>query len=176
MPIPVPNPYDTLPEVPSFSVSSDDMTNGERLSETHVHDSAGGDNVSPSLSWSGAPAETRGYAVTCYDPDAPTTSGFWHWLVVGLGADVTSLPRGAGAEGSTTMPAAAMRLQNDMGRKAYDGSAPPPGHGTHRYIFAVHALDTDDLGIPDSVTPGYAGFNIVGHTIARGTLIGTWSR
>jgi len=65
---------------------------------------------------------------------------------------------------------------NDMGRKAYDGSAPPPGHGEHRYMFAVHALDTDNLGIPDSVTPGYAGFNIVGHTIARAVLIATWSR
>ena len=175
MPIPVPNPYDTLPEVPSFSLTSDDMTDGQRLADTHVHDSAGGDNVSPSLSWSGAPAATRGYAVTCYDPDAPTTSGFWHWLIVGLGPETTSLARGAGAS-SFDLPAGAIRLQNDMGQKQYDGSAPPPGHGEHRYIFAVHALDTDALGIPDSVTPGYAGFNIVGHTIGRATLIATWSR
>ncbi len=174
MPIPVPNPYDTLPDVPSFTVTSDDMVDGERLSDTHVHDSSGGKNVSPSLSWSGAPAGTRGYAVTCYDPDAPTTSGFWHWLVIGLGADVTSLPAGAGSEPGA-LPAGAVQLTNDMSRKAYDGSAPPPGP-EHRYIFAVHALDTDDLGIPDSVTPGYAGFNIVAHTIGRGTLTTTWSR
>jgi Raf kinase inhibitor-like YbhB/YbcL family protein len=151
------------------------MTDGQRLADTHVHDSAGGGNVSPSLSWSGAPAATRSYAVTVYDPDAPTTSGFWHWLIVGLGPETTSLPRGAGAA-SSGLPAGAIRLQNDMGQKQYDGSAPPPGHGEHRYIFAVHALDTDDLGIPDSVTPGYAGFNIVGHTIGRATLIATWSR
>jgi Raf kinase inhibitor-like YbhB/YbcL family protein len=176
MPIPVPNPYDTLPEVPSFTVTSGDFAEGERLSTTHVHDSAGGQNVSPSLSWSGAPAQARGFAVTCYDPDAPTTSGFWHWVVIGLGPDVTSLPTGAGAEGGAGLPSGAVTIQNDMSRRAYDGSAPPPGHGDHRYIYAVHALDTGDLGIPDSVTPGYAGFNIVGHTIARGTITGIFSQ
>ena len=175
MPIPAPNPYDTLPEVPSFTLTSDELTDGGRVPTSAVHDSADGQNISPSLSWSGAPEGTQSYVVTCYDPDAPTGCGFWHWLVVGLGPGVTSLPVGAGAEDSGAL-AGTVTMRNDFGRHAYDGSAPPPGHGDHRYFFAVHALDTASLGLDSSASAAYTMFNVVAHTLARAVLVSTWSR
>jgi Raf kinase inhibitor-like YbhB/YbcL family protein len=175
MPVKPLNPYDTLPEVPSFTLESGDLTDGERMPDAHVHDSAGGGNLSPSLRWSGAPPETRGYAVTLYDPDAPTGAGFWHWLVLNVPADTTELPTGAGSKHAEVLPEVTITQRNDFGDRYYDGAAPPPGHGDHRYFFAVHALDTDDLGVSADAGPGLTSFNIVAHTIARATLVVTWS-
>ncbi len=165
-----PNPYDLLPKVPSFPVTSDDIKEGGTLPLAYASDWIGGENLSPELHWSGFPAETAGFAVTCFDPDAPTTSGFWHWAVVGLSNKVTELARGAGAAGGAGLPAGAFMLRNDGGTKAYMGAAPPKGDRPHRYIFAVHALDTNDLGIQPDATPAILGFNLTFHTIARGTL------
>jgi hypothetical protein len=163
-----PNPYDLLPPVPSFTVTSDAFDDGGRLPAAHAKS---GDDVSPPLSWSGAPAGTRGYAVTCFDPDAPTPSGFWHWTVIGIPADVTSLPADAGAPGGANLPDGAFHVVNDYGDKAFGGAAPPPGDRPHRYFFVVHALDTADMGIDDSVTATAAAFNTVMHTLARGQLM-----
>ena len=173
-PVP-PNPYDFLPQVPSFALTSTDLTDGAVVPTPHTSGAMGvpgGEDRSPQLSWSGFPAETRGFAVTVYDPDAPTTSGFWHWAVTGIPASVTELPSGASEGG---LPEGAVQLRNDAGFPGFVGAAPPAGHGPHRYYVVVHALDTDDLGVPAEATPAYLGFNLFGHTLARATIVATFS-
>jgi len=164
-----PDPYELLPAVGSFQVVSADIAAGAPIPDTFA---GGHDNTSPQLSWSGFPAETQSFAVTCYDPDAPTPSGFWHWAVAGLPASTTELVQGAG-DGST-LPAGAISLRNDAGQAGYTGPMPPPGDRAHRYYFVVHALDVPALEIDDSATPAYLSFNLVFHTLARGILLGTY--
>ncbi|MGX5657586.1 YbhB/YbcL family Raf kinase inhibitor-like protein [Geodermatophilus nigrescens] len=176
-PVP-PNPYDFLPPVPSFTVTSADLTDGEVMPMPHVSGvmGAGGEDRSPQLSWSGAPEGTRGYAVTVYDPDAPTGSGFWHWVVTGIPGSVTELPSGAGDQEGSGLPGGARQLRNDGGFPGYVGAAPPAGHGPHRYFVVVHALDTEDMGVPADATPAFHGFNLFGHTLARATLVVTYTQ
>ena len=173
MAVRAPLPYDRLPSVPAFSVTSQDMAEGQMLNDRQVYNSFGmsGQNISPQLSWSGFPAEAKGFAVTCYDPDAPTESGFWHWLVIDLPATVTSLAAGAGTADGAGLPAGAFQVRNDYGTKDFGGAAPPAGDDPHRYVFAVHALDAAPLGIDSDVSPAVAGFNLRYHTIARGLLV-----
>jgi Raf kinase inhibitor-like YbhB/YbcL family protein len=170
-----PDPYTLLPAVLPLTVSSTSFQHKSRLPEAQVFDGWGltGGNVSPQLSWSGAPEGTKGYAVTCFDPDAPTPSGFWHWLLVGIPADVTSLDAGAGTADKT--PRGAFHVPNDFGDKKYDGAAPPAGDRDHRYLFAVHALDTDDLGLDDSASAAVTAFTLGFHTLARGVISATYT-
>jgi Raf kinase inhibitor-like YbhB/YbcL family protein len=169
------NPYDYVPEVASFSVTSEDVRDGETVDRLHVHGSAGGEDVSPQLAWSGFPAETAGFAVTCYDPDVPNLSGWWHWLLLDLPVSVTSLARGAGAGAGDGLPAGAFQLRNDYGTAGYGGCAPPPGDRPHRYFFAVHALDVPTLGVDASVTPAVGSFMITAHEIARALIVPTFA-
>lgn len=170
-----PGPYDLLPEVPTFIVRSDDVTDGQPLAKTFVHSSAGGEDISPHLQWSGFPAETLSFAVTCFDPDAPTHSGWWHWYVADIPASVSELPRGAGDANGAHLPAGAFHLANDYGTLAYGGSAPPQGDRPHRYFFAVHALDVTSLGISPQTSCAVGGFMITAHTIARGFVVPTYA-
>ncbi|HJY24869.1 MAG TPA: YbhB/YbcL family Raf kinase inhibitor-like protein [Actinomycetes bacterium] len=165
----VPDPYDLLPEVPSFSLTSEDVADGEKLDITHVHDSADGENDSPQLSWSDFPEETRSFVVSCLDPDAPTGSGWWHWMAVALPVSTTSLPRGAGAS-DEDLPGKAFHARNDYGTRDFGGAAPPPGDPPHRYIFAVHAVDVESLGLTPDVTPAVVAGTLQSHTLARATL------
>ncbi len=171
-----PDPYDALPKLPSFSLTSHSMTNGQPLATAQISGimGAGGEDASPQLSWSGFPEETRSFAVTVYDPDAPTVSGFWHWAVANLPADVTELPEGAG-DGSE-LPGGALTLVNDAGMRRYVGAAPPPGHGVHRYYVAVHAVDVDKFDLSEDASPAFLGFNLFQHAIARAYIHGTYEQ
>ncbi|MCK6212205.1 YbhB/YbcL family Raf kinase inhibitor-like protein [Georgenia sp. EYE_87] len=164
------DPYEKLPAVPSFTLTSSDLTEGAPMDAVH---SQRGGNVSPQLSWSGFPEATRGFVVSCFDPDAPSPSGWWHWNVLDLGADTTELEQGAG-ESDLMLPGAAFHLRNDGGEHAYAGAAPPAGDRAHRYYFAVHALDTETLELDEDVTPTKAAITTLFHTIARATLTATF--
>jgi Raf kinase inhibitor-like YbhB/YbcL family protein len=173
-----PLPYEFLPEVPSFTVTSDDMADGKELPNPHRADIMGmtGDNLSPHLAWSGAPEGTQSIAVTCFDPDAPTGSGFWHWVLFDLPSSTTGLPRAAGSGSMAGLPAGAIHARNDTGGLGYVGAAPPDGHGEHRYVFAVHALGIPTLGLDESATPAYVGFTLTFNTLARGLLTALFAR
>jgi Raf kinase inhibitor-like YbhB/YbcL family protein len=166
-----PLPHDFHPPVASFSVRSDDVRDGQLLKDEQVY-AAG--NVSPHLSWSGFPEGTRSFAVTCFDPDAPTGSGFWHWVLFDIPADVTELPAGAGSGDIAGLPAGAVHARNDYGTRDFGGAAPPPGDGPHRYVFTVYAVDTEKLGPDADASPAYVGFNLRFHAIGRAHLIGEY--
>lgn len=173
------DPYAELATLKRFApleVHSTSVRAGEPLALPHWGPAAGGANTSPQLSWSGAPAEARSYAVTCLDPDAPTGSGFWHWAVYNIPATVTELAENAGAAQSALLPAGAITLPNERRLTHYIGPNPPAGTGVHRYIFAVHALDVAELELDPQSTPAVLGFNLHFHTLARGTITGTATR
>jgi Raf kinase inhibitor-like YbhB/YbcL family protein len=169
-----PDPYDILPVVPSFTLTSSDVADGQPLDDLFAHTSVGGKNVSPQLAWSGFPAETRGFVVTCFDPDAPTPSGFWHWGVVDIPASVTELPSGAGGENGSQLPQGAFQLRNDGGAHGFMGAAPPEGDQVHRYYFVVHAVGEDSLGIDSSASFAFMSFNLAFKAIGRAILVGTY--
>lgn len=171
---PPPSPYDHLPAVASFDVTSEDLLDGAPIDIRHVHDSAGGGNTSPQLSWSGFPPQTQSFAITCFDPDAPTASGWWHWLVADIPAEVTSLPRGAGAPDGSGLPQGAVQFRTDYGSHGYQGSAPPPGDHPHRYYFVVHALDVPALGLSADTPAAIVGFHLTAHALARGAIMATY--
>ncbi len=170
------NPYDFLPKLPSFTLTSTSFEDGQPWGNAQVSGlmGAGGEDVSPQLSWSGFPEETRSFAVTVYDPDAPTGSGFWHWAVANLPGTVTELPAGIG-DGSE-LPGDALTLANDAGLRRFVGAAPPAGHGFHRYFVAVHALQVEKLEIDGTATPAYLGFNLFMNAIARAVIHGTYEQ
>ncbi|MFI0432966.1 MAG: YbhB/YbcL family Raf kinase inhibitor-like protein [Candidatus Nanopelagicales bacterium] len=170
-----PAPFDHQPPRPDFTLTSPDLVDGEQIPMAHVYSGAGGGNTSPHLSWSGFPADTKGFAVTVFDPDAPSPSGWWHWLLFGLAADCTKLPAGAGSSGSAALPEGAVMLRNDFDSSNYDGPAPPPGDHHHRYYFTVHALDTDDLGLTGDEPATVGGFQLAAHTLARAHLMVTYA-
>jgi len=171
------DPYAKLPQVGSFTVTSTDVTDGEPLDDAHAYDGAtdNAGNASPHLSWSGFPDGAKSFVVSCFDPDAPTPSGFWHWVLVDLPADTTSLDTNAGAEGAT-LPGNAFHVRNDWSSKDYGGAYPPDGDRPHRYYFVVHAVDIETLGVDDDASAAVVSFNLAFHTLARAQIVPTFRR
>lgn len=173
---PISDPLAKLPKATSFSVTSMDIAEGKPLAAAQlskIFGAKGGQDISPQLSWSGAPAGTKSYAITVYDPDAPTGSGFWHWAVINIPSIVTQLPAGAGSDNGVGLPRGAIQLPNDARIARYLGAAPPAGHGPHRYFFVVYALDVENIDIVADATPALLGFMMSQHTLGRAVLIST---
>ena len=163
----------------AFTVSSNSFKDGDYLKMTHVVSAdtgfgCAGDNLSPHLAWSGAPAGTKSFTVTCFDPDAPTGSGFWHWLVVNIPPDVTELALGAGSKGGA-LPKGALQTRTDYGFAGYGGPCPPEGDHPHRYLFTVHAVN-DTLGVKEDTPAAQIGFNLHFKTLAKASIMGLYKR
>lgn len=161
-----------------FTVSSRDISNGKPLSHREVFQGFGceGGNTSPELSWKNAPAGTLSFAVTVYDPDAPTGSGWWHWTVVNLPATSRQLPSGAGASSGEHLPAGAVQGRTDYGQPGFGGACPPAGDKPHRYQFTVWALKVGKLPIDEQASGAMVGYMLNANALAKATLTATYGR
>jgi Raf kinase inhibitor-like YbhB/YbcL family protein len=151
-----------------------------QLDDAQVFNSFGcsGKNISPQLSWGNAPEATKSFAVTVYDPDAPTGSGWWHWVVFNIPKSVSGLPAGASGKvtGKDAMPAGAVESYTSYNSKGFGGACPPPGDKPHRYIFTVYALDTDKIEQGSDARPELVGFYINTHAIAKASIMAYYGR
>ncbi|GAA4727802.1 hypothetical protein GCM10023216_18740 [Isoptericola chiayiensis] len=169
-------PFDHLPHVPALTLTSSDLADGAELAPPQysaMFGVPGGEDRSPQLTWSGAPQGTKSFVVSVYDPQAPTPSGFWHWMVVDIPAEVTQLDAGV-----QVLPGTAWTVKNDARAAQFIGAAPPPGT-VDQYAFAVQALDiasVKELGLDTEATPAFVSFNVLPHVIARGTIIAVGRR
>ena len=155
-----------------FTLTSPTIEPGGFLGETQVYNGFGcaGQNRSPALNWSAGPDGTKSYAVTVYDPDAPTGSGWWHWVVYNIPADVTALPAGS------RLPSGAVQGRTDFGTRAFGGPCPPQGHQPHRYIFTVYALKVEKIDLPADATAAMIGFMINANTLAKADFTALYGR
>jgi Raf kinase inhibitor-like YbhB/YbcL family protein len=158
----------------SFTVSSPDLKNGTFANEQVMNGfGCSGGNVSPRIVWSGAPQGTKSFVLTMYDPDAPTGSGWWHWVVANIPASATEIP--TGASHSAKMPAGALETHNDAGQAGYMGPCPPPGPA-HRYVFTLYALKVDKLDVPAEASGAYVGFNTKANALGSATFTAKFGR
>lgn len=171
------NAADNAADHATFQLTSSDIQEGQAMAKRHEFQGFGcdGDNQSPQLSWQNAPAATKAFALVVYDADAPTGSGWWHWQVLNIPSDVTSLPRNAGAQNSTLLPKEALQVENDYGYAGFGGACPPPGHGVHHYRFTVYALKSP-LSLPEHASGALAGYMINANALASATLTATYQR
>lgn len=160
----------------TFRLSSTDVTGG-RFANAQIFNGFGcsGENVSPQLSWSGAPAGTKSFVLTIYDPDAPTGSGFWHWVVANIPATATSIPTGASGDASK-MPAGSIETRVDFGFSHYGGPCPPAGDPAHRYVFTIHALGVDHLDVTADSPAALVGFMVHSNEIGKATFEARYGR
>lgn len=155
-----------------FKLSSTDLAPDGWLPAEQVFDSFGcvGRNRSPALAWTGLPPDTKSLALTFYDPDAPTGSGWWHWVVVNIPPTANGLVRDAGNRAGNLLPAGAIQVRTDFGEPGYGGACPPPGDKPHRYIFTAYALKIEHIDLPANATAALAGFMINANMIEKTTL------
>ena len=160
----------------TFTLTSKDL--GGQATKTQVFNGFGcsGDNQSPQLKWENAPEETKSFAVTMYDPDAPTGSGFWHWLVFDIPANTNELVTNAGNVELDIAPKGAVQSMTDYGIKGFGGPCPPEGHGFHQYIITVYALKTEKLGLDENINPAIVGFNLWNQTLAKASIVTYYKR
>lgn len=161
----------------SFKLTSTDISQGKTMSNAQEFQGFGcsGGNSSPQLSWTGAPAGTEAFAVFAYDPDAPTGSGWWHWQIVNIPKDVTTLAAGAGDLSKNLAPVGSVSIQNDYGVAGFGGACPPKGHGVHRYQFTVHAL-SKKLELPEGASGALTGYVVRTHSLASSTIEALYKR
>ncbi len=161
-----------------FTLSSPTIKPGSMLTEAQVFKGFGceGKNTSPALKWSGAPSGTKSYAVTVYDPDAPTGSGWWHWVVYNIPASATELPEGAGGTDGKGLPAGAAQGRTDFGSAGFGGACPPQGDKPHRYVFTVHALKTDKIEVPADASAALVGFMLNANRLAKASFEARYGR
>ncbi len=161
-----------------FKLSSPDIKPGAKISMEQVFNGFGctGPNISPALAWSGAPADTKSFALTVYDPDAPTGSGFWHWVVFNIPASATGLPKNAGDPKANLMPQGAVQSRTDFGVPGWGGPCPPEGDKPHRYVFTLFAVKVDHLDANADTSAAVVGFNLHFNTLAKATFTGKFGR
>ena len=160
----------------TFTLLSNDL--GGATTKTQEFNGFGctGENASPQLSWKNAPKETKSFAVTMYDPDAPTGSGFWHWVVFDIPANINELVTNAGNVDLNLTPKGTIQSKTDYGIKGFGGPCPPKGHGFHQYIITVYALKTDKLGLDENINPAIVGFNLWNQTLAKASIVAYYKR
>lgn len=156
-------------KIETFTLRSNDT--GGTAALRQVHPDGGGENISPQLSWINQPENTRSFAITLYDKDAPTGGGFWHWLMFDIPANVNELPADAGNTLNHLAPSGCIQSINDFGTEGYGGPNPPHGHGWHCYMLTVYALDVETLGLPKEAHPSLVGFNLWQHTLAKASIV-----
>lgn len=161
-----------------FTLTSSDVKQGATIAEQHVFNGFGcqGGNISPALSWSGAPADTKSFAVTVYDPDAPTGSGWWHWVVFNIPASANHLPRNAGSSQGSGLPTGSIQSRTDFGKPGYGGPCPPTGDKPHRYQFTVYALKTDKLPLDENAPAAMVGFYLQQNLLKKAVLNARYGR
>jgi Raf kinase inhibitor-like YbhB/YbcL family protein len=161
----------------SLKLTSTDISQGKFMSAAQEFQGFGcsGSNLSPQLSWTGVPKGTEAFAVMAYDPDAPTGSGWWHWQIVNIPKDVTTLATGAGDLSKNVAPAGSINIKNDYGVMGFGGACPPKGHGVHRYQFTVHAL-SKKLEFPKDASGGLIGFMVHAHSLDSSTIEALYKR
>jgi len=162
----------------TFTLSSDDISHGQTMTKTQEFNGFGcaGGDVSPQLSWENAPKATKSFAITAYDPDAPTGSGWWHWQVVNIPANVNQLASGAGTTKANALPAGSIQIKNDYGSRSFGGACPPKGDGVHHYRFTVHALGVANLDLPADPSGALAGYMINSQTLESSTIESLYQR
>ena len=168
----------TLVQAAGFTLSSPTIKPGSTLTEAQVFKGFGceGKNVSPALKWSGAPKETRSFAVSVYDPDAPTGSGWWHWVVYNIPANATGLDEGAGTADGKGLPAGSQQGHTDFGAPGFGGACPPKGDKPHRYIFTVHALKTEKIEVPPDATAALVGYMVNANSLGKASFTAKYGR
>jgi Raf kinase inhibitor-like YbhB/YbcL family protein len=161
-----------------FTLTSASIEPEGTLTHDQVFDGFGctGKNISPSLAWKNPPKGTKSYAITVYDPDAPTGSGWWHWVVYNLPSSTVELPAGAGTQDGKGLPDGARQGRTDFGVNAFGGACPPEGHKAHRYIFTVHALSTEALDVPSDATAALIGYQINANSLGKASFTAYYGR